>query len=127
MKRRIGQTPTSEILKHWQMTLGPYVKRKRKEAEKGQKELRGISRQTLSLIERGQTNIELKTLIEVLNAVDGDLSEAFQASPRTSANPHHQMIHDLLQDILEFASPDVQSWIIGNIRTFHKAHVSSRK
>jgi len=90
-----------DLLEYWKRAVGQYVRKKRLESKRGQKEL-SISRQAISEIENGQVNFTLGTLLSVLDEVGGDLSEAFQAkTPGKYKSPLHRELHDQLQELLE--------------------------
>ena len=115
------------IVALWQQEVANYVKEKRRLSGKNQKEISGSVRKTISAIENAKSNFTLRTLIETLVEVGGNVSDAFRAAtPQRYDNVHHEMIHTQLQRILEKAPPDAVNWITGNIKTFWQLYVSPK-
>ncbi len=86
------------MIRRWQLIIGAFVKHHRLEQNKTQELLSyeaGISRSTLSLLERGET-VTLSTLIQVLRVLDQlQVMAAFEVQQRISplalAKAEHKM------------------------------------
>lgn len=89
-------------LEYWQDAVGRYIKTKREEASLTQEDVSGTSRSALSELENGRIDFRLSTLLTVLDAIDGDISEAFAGKVPTEFHRHpHRRLFDLLAEILQ--------------------------
>jgi transcriptional regulator with XRE-family HTH domain len=46
--------------------------------------------------------------------------------PKNKGSQEHESLHQMLQDILD-GNDEAADWISGNVKTFHQAHVISRR
>src|SRR3990167_1526397 len=93
----------THLLEFWQARSAQYVQQCRIKSGKVQKEL-DASRKTVSAIENASVNFTLSTLLEVLESVDGNISDAFAIRvPRKWRGPD-ELLHERLQFILSEGS-----------------------
>jgi hypothetical protein len=96
---------SGRLLAYWQKRVGAYLRQCRINSKLGQKSVPGLSRATVSLMEKGEINFSIKTLIDFLEATGGDISEAFKSSvPKKFHGPNRDW-HEMLQEILESGDP----------------------
>lgn len=105
--KRLQAVPTKlqtedELLLYWQKAIGRYIKTKREQAEKTQSEVMGTSRSAISDLENHLTDFRLSSLLKVLEAVGGDISEAFESKAPTEYRGRHRDLFDLLAEVVEF-------------------------
>lgn len=91
-------------LEYWKKTIGLYVRRLRKKADMGQKEL--AIRSTVSLLENAKSNPTLETLLQVFDGIGGDISDAFQSYVPKELHTEHRHLHEMMQRILATGDPD---------------------
>lgn len=111
---------------YWRTKIALYVHKKRLASRKGQKEL-SVPRQTFSLIENAKLNFTLSMLLEALEAVGGDISEAFQSHVPKTLHKEDQALHEMLQQVLDTKDPHAVSVIQHTVRSAFDSFVEKRK
>jgi transcriptional regulator with XRE-family HTH domain len=99
------QAPNEDRVHYWKHTIARYVRKKRIEAETHQKQV-PVARRTISDIENGKSNFRLETLLEVLEAIGGDVSEAFKSRVPKDLHGDARPWHEMLQLIFESGDQD---------------------
>lgn len=86
-----------------QQQVGRYIRRLRGDQKQETiARTAGIHVRTLGEIERGETDFQIGTVLRVLAAVGGNLSEAFHSRlPKSFKSPKHQELHEKLQELLD--------------------------
>lgn len=85
------------LLNYWKRELAEYVRSKRKDT----KQSNFGPKSTISRLETETANPTLGTIIKLIDAVGGDVSEAFKSRVPRGFQREHQIHHDRLQKILD--------------------------
>jgi hypothetical protein len=110
------------LAEYWKHAVALYVRNKRQKLAKGQKEVRA-SRSTLSLIENAKHNFTLEALLEVLEAVGGNISEAFHSHIPKSLHGEDQALHEILQQILDTKDPEAVKLVEFSLKAAYERYV----
>lgn len=112
-------------VKYWQDRAAEYIRLKRG-PDRGQKEV-GVVRQTLSLIENGKSNFTIETMVEVLEAVGGDISEMFQSQLPRDLRGQHRIWHEMLYEVMSHGEPDDVTFVEHALRSSYERIAAKRR
>lgn len=91
-------------LNFWRKRLAQYVRSKREDADKKQKQL-SVDKNTVYAIENETANPTLSTLIKIITALDGDVSEAFNSPVPKAFRGPDQDLYQMVSDIVAAGNP----------------------
>jgi len=104
---------SSPALLYWLEVVARYVRLKRAALGKTQDDLAPIARATVSRIEGAQLDFRLGTLLTLLEKLESDVSEVFQAriSPTSPYAGHNRHLHEMLAELTAFENPVIDDLI----------------
>lgn len=115
------------LLEYWQDAIARYIKTKREESGKSQKDLLLASRGAISELENGRTNPTVGHLLTVLAAIDGDISELFgTAIPKEFHGPHRRLF-DLLAALIETGDEKALEYVQIQLEVAHDRYVVKKR
>jgi transcriptional regulator with XRE-family HTH domain len=109
---------------------GPFLRRigkliRQKRGEESQDALSsrtGVHRVVIGRIERGVSNYEFRSLLNLLDALNISYAELFgvrESLPSPDSTHHKQF-----QEVLDYAPADVAELLVNNMLAFHRAYVT---